>query len=164
MRRWNRERKAAGVPTEGWLEGNRSPTAADWAKAFPVEAPNYAALHVPPGGPGSWCATVSVVPQLACSECLAAGRRQLSSVPGLKPSPACIPRPGRLLVLLHALHLHARMMRYFAAVVPSRFLPLTNISPLPLSQTPSLCCSVLQRMRCRLCGWATQRCWFRWRA
>ena len=49
VRRWNRERKEAGIPTEGWLTGKRNPTEADWKAAFPLEAVDYAALNNPPG-------------------------------------------------------------------------------------------------------------------
>ncbi len=40
----------AGVPTDGWLIGNHSPTAADFAAAFPLEQVDFEALANPPGG------------------------------------------------------------------------------------------------------------------
>lgn len=49
VRRWNRERKQQGVPTEGWLLGNRDPTPADFLAAFPPEPVDFAALNNPPG-------------------------------------------------------------------------------------------------------------------
>ena len=39
----------AGVPTDGWLIGNHSPTAADFAAAFPLEQVDFEALANPPG-------------------------------------------------------------------------------------------------------------------
>ncbi|KAI7844885.1 hypothetical protein COHA_001537 [Chlorella ohadii] len=47
--KWNRERRKAGVPTDGWLIGNHSPTAADFAAAFPLEQVDFEALANPPG-------------------------------------------------------------------------------------------------------------------
>lgn len=38
----------AGVPTDGWLIGNHSPSAADFAAAFPMEQVDFEALASPP--------------------------------------------------------------------------------------------------------------------
>lgn len=46
--RWNKERRAAGLPSDGHLSFNKAPTAADWAAAFPPEDVDAAALAAPP--------------------------------------------------------------------------------------------------------------------
>ncbi|KAI3431506.1 hypothetical protein D9Q98_004556 [Chlorella vulgaris] len=46
--RWNRERRKAGVPTDGYLEGNMAPSPADFAAAFPTHPVDWAALNNPP--------------------------------------------------------------------------------------------------------------------
>ncbi|PSC74215.1 N-acyl-phosphatidylethanolamine-hydrolyzing phospholipase D [Micractinium conductrix] len=46
--RWNRERRKAGIPTDGYLEGNRNPTPANWEAAFPMQPVDWAALQAPP--------------------------------------------------------------------------------------------------------------------
>lgn len=39
----------AGIPTDGYLSNNRTPSAADWAAAFPSEPVDFARLNSPPG-------------------------------------------------------------------------------------------------------------------
>ncbi len=52
VRRWNRERKQAGVPADGWLLGNRDPMPADFQAAFPLVPVDYAVLQAGPGAAG----------------------------------------------------------------------------------------------------------------
>jgi N-acyl-phosphatidylethanolamine-hydrolysing phospholipase D len=46
--KWVRERRKLGIPTEGYLINNRSPTPQDYAAAFPLETPDKNALANPP--------------------------------------------------------------------------------------------------------------------
>lgn len=48
--KWNRERRKQGIPTDGYLDGNPSPTEEDWRAAFPSEPVDWAALGSPPAG------------------------------------------------------------------------------------------------------------------
>lgn len=46
--RWNKERRVAGIPSDGYLSFNKTPTAADWAAAFPPRPVDAQALAAPP--------------------------------------------------------------------------------------------------------------------
>lgn len=46
--KWVRERRRSGVPTEGYLINNKSPTPQDYAIAFPLEIPDEKSLANPP--------------------------------------------------------------------------------------------------------------------
>lgn len=45
--KWTRERHKSGIPTGGYLSYCRSPTAEDWAAAFPLAVPDVQALESP---------------------------------------------------------------------------------------------------------------------
>jgi N-acyl-phosphatidylethanolamine-hydrolysing phospholipase D len=46
--KWVRERRRLGIPSEGYLINNRTPTPPDYAAAFPSEVPDAQALANPP--------------------------------------------------------------------------------------------------------------------
>lgn len=46
--RWNRERRAAGLPTDGYLSWNKKPTREDFMAAFPAEPIDFTCLYNPP--------------------------------------------------------------------------------------------------------------------
>jgi N-acyl-phosphatidylethanolamine-hydrolysing phospholipase D len=46
--RWQGERFRAGIPADGWLSFSRSPTKADFKRAFPAQVPDTAVLASPP--------------------------------------------------------------------------------------------------------------------
>lgn len=64
--RWTHERRQEGAPGDGWLSYCRRPTPADWAAAFPLKAPDAAALASPPKDAvqALWVGHASVLVQL----------------------------------------------------------------------------------------------------
>lgn len=96
VRRWNRERRAAGVPTDGFLEGNHTPSRSDWEAAFPLAPVDWAAINAPPAGAvqATWVGHSTVLLQMEgltiltdpvfaqrCSPVQWMGPRRLADVP-----------------------------------------------------------------------------------
>ena len=154
----------AGIPTDGYLEGNRNPTPANWEAAFPMQPVDWAALQAPPGNQR------------------AQGRRWSSGVGGATAFEPLLPwrqgqwarlrcmghRAGRVGLLgtrrgrgVCAAHVEASALSTQAAlpkVCRAGHAPRTcaaRRSPAPVP---------LQRTRCRRRGWGTARCWCSWRA
>lgn len=48
--RWNKHRRQEGIPTDGYLSNNRTPSREDWLAAFPPAEVDWAAIASPPQG------------------------------------------------------------------------------------------------------------------
>ncbi|KAJ9529362.1 hypothetical protein QJQ45_013792 [Haematococcus lacustris] len=64
---WQKERRKKKLPFMGWLSGQRHPSAADWAAAFPACPVDWQAVHQPPDDAiqATWVGHASVLVQMA---------------------------------------------------------------------------------------------------
>eukprot|EP00887_Chlorella_sp_A99_P004725 scaffold4.g4725.t1 len=115
VRRWNRERRAAGVPTDGFLEGNHTPSRSDWEAAFPLAPVDWAAINAPPAGAvqATWVGHSTVLLQMEgltiltdpvfaqrCSPVQWMGPRRLADVP-FEIEDERLPKVDAVVIRLH---------------------------------------------------------------